>query len=163
MVSSRGFSLLELLLVLALAMLVLSIALARTAGTPVRSAHGELDRLRAMVELASEQAILRGEEIGIGFETDRYRFFERVHAAWLPLDAPRAYRVHSLAPGLSVQLRVEGAPVVLPDELDTPQVVIWSSGELTPFIVTLRGDGQGNELVAGADGSVSLRSGVRGR
>ena len=157
----RGFTLIELLIALAIAALLMSIAVVRSGGATAPSAHAELERVRALVALGSEQAILRGEDLGIAFTATGYRFFERVHAAWQPLHAPRAYRAYTLAAGLSLRLRVEDAAVSLPEHAAAPQVLLWSSGELTPFELILAGNAEQLGLVAAADGALSLRAAVR--
>jgi general secretion pathway protein H len=156
---SRGFTLLELMVALALMVLLAGLVMTGAGGSRGPSAEDELARLRAVVALASEQAVLQGDDLGIGFTADGYRLYRRGPASWRPLAEPRAYRPHRFAGGLSVALGVDGEPVVVPAAAPpAPQVVLWSSGEMTPFELVLGDRGRRQRLAAGADGSLSARS-----
>lgn len=156
----RGFTLLEILIALALAASMLAIVVPHIGGATAPSVQRELDRVRALVALGSEQAIVHGADLGVGFTPDGYRFFQRVQRSWVPLREPRAYRDYRFAPGMSLQLRVEGDVVDIASEVQAPQVVLWSSGELTPFELSVASAGRRQRLIAHADGALSMRPGA---
>src|SRR5262249_5980017 len=99
----------------------------------------ESNRLLALLKYTREQAELRTREFGLLCEESRYRFviFDPRKEQWVAVKADDALRDRELPGGLSLSLVVEGRPVVLtrpPDSKDlTPQVMLFSNGDLTPF------------------------------
>lgn len=99
----------------------------------------EAERLHALTRLAREEAILRGEEIGVRFDTGGYGFLGLDGQRWVSLERDGVFRPRALPPELTLRLEVDGAEVYLEDREGTggnrplPHVVLWSSGEVTPF------------------------------
>ncbi|MBF0470002.1 MAG: GspH/FimT family pseudopilin [Gammaproteobacteria bacterium] len=108
-----------------------------------RRAQQEIKRLRALIEMASDEAIMQGVQLGIEFGRDHYRFLIQEGEAWFPYDLSPLYRQRQLPPPLSLQLVVEGLPLTFPGEEAVtaqevqPQVYLLSSGERTPFELLL--------------------------
>lgn len=140
-VRGRGFSLLELLVVL----VILSI-MAATAVLSLGDFGGddrvdqEARRLLALMQLSSDEALLQGRDVGVYLEEDRYRFmlYSRDSLTWVPLDTDQTFRERILPEGLFFALVVEDQEVVLEptdddDEALEPQIAIFSSGESTVF------------------------------
>uniref|UniRef100_A0A182TS81 Type II secretion system protein H n=1 Tax=Anopheles melas TaxID=34690 RepID=A0A182TS81_9DIPT len=138
---SRGFTLLEVLVV------ILMVGLLASTLTLAQSDHGpehakrEAERLRSLLGLLREDAMLERQELGVRIEPDGYSV-HRLDAdgRWIPASdyrpqqLPDSLRLHlelgEQAPGL-------GAPVPGPG----PQLLVLSSDELTPFSlqIELRG------------------------
>lgn len=130
---SRGFTLLEVLVV------ILMVGLLASTLTLAQSDHGpqhakrEAERLRSLLVLLREDAMLERQELGVRIEPDGYSV-HRLDAdgRWIPASdyrpqqLPDSLRLHlelgEQAPGL-------GAPVPRPG----PQLLVLSSDELTPF------------------------------
>ncbi|WP_165668791.1 type II secretion system minor pseudopilin GspH [Metapseudomonas otitidis] len=130
---ARGFTLLEVLVV------ILMVGLLASTLTLAQSDHGpqhakrEAERLRSLLGLLREDAMLERQELGVRIEPDGYTV-HRLDAdgRWLPASdyrpqqLPDSLRLHlelgEQAPGL-------GAPVPGPG----PQLLVLSSDELTPF------------------------------
>ncbi len=137
---SRGFTLLELLVVLVILAVIAATAVL-SVGT--LGADDEIDRearrLTALLQLAAEESLFQGRDLGIYIEEDRYRFFSysRDSLQWQSLGGDPSFRERNLPEGLVLSLRVEGQDVELtPAENESdiePQVAIFSSGEMTPF------------------------------
>ncbi len=72
--SSRGFSLLELMLVLALIGLVSALAVASLGGDPERAYEAQLERLVVRMSDAESQARRRGWVLGLAWTERGYRF-----------------------------------------------------------------------------------------
>lgn len=172
---AAGFSLLELLVVIVIlaimvGMTVLSLGTLR-AEDP---AETEANRLRALLALVAEEALIQGRDLGVQFFPDGYRFlsWDPDAALWSVIDDEAALRRRTLPEGLRVVLAVEGREVLIDDEESgrnrrqdelLPHVGVFSSGELTPFelfLVTdfiadawlLRGRAHGNvEVLAPED------------
>ncbi|MET0282520.1 MAG: type II secretion system minor pseudopilin GspH [Steroidobacteraceae bacterium] len=152
----RGFTLIEILVVL----LIIGIMIAGAALT-VGVAHGdrdleqERDRLMAMSGYLREQAALQNREYGIRVFQGGYEFlvFEPRSRRWQRDARDDTQRARQLPAGIELTMAVEGRKIILPahearpDEL-TPQVLLYSTGELNLFELTLRrgADGPGVRL-----------------
>jgi general secretion pathway protein H len=154
---SHGFTLIEILVVVViLGVLAAALVLSVAVGGGERQLEREAEQMRALLGYACEQAELSGREIGISLNTAGYRFNREGELR------PR----HWLA-GSSAALTREGHAVEIAVQFpDKPQLLCFSSGELTPFRLDLgladitnryRLDGQ-------PDGTVDLATvAVRGR
>jgi general secretion pathway protein H len=151
----RGFTLLEILVVV----LIIGIMVAGTV-LSVGLAHGdrelnnERDRILGLTDYMREQASLQGREFGIRCFDGGYEFLvNSIDLAsgsiiWQRVPDDRLMRSRKLPQGIELQLAVDGRPVKLPeeevpdDEL-SPQVLLFSTGEMTLFQLTLRRGPQG--------------------
>jgi general secretion pathway protein H len=142
--TERGFSLLELLVVIAIIAIfvgavVLEVGIA--SGTD-HETEREVTRLKNVVDLAREEALLQTRDFGVFFTRSAYRFYVYDHGlqAWgAPLD-DRLLTEHAINARVHLALVVEDRELVLPetfatedDEAPEPQVLVLSSGEITPF------------------------------
>ncbi len=142
-----GFTLLELIVVLVLIGIIFGFAVLSFGGDKMAEAmERETRRLVTLIGLASDEAILRGDEIAIQFTDGKYRFLVLGPGGWgKATDTDRLFGEYRLPPGVELRLDVEGELPELTTAGDgndgkpvsTPQVYILSSGEITPFSVTL--------------------------
>ena len=118
----------------------------------------ERDRLSALIDYVRERAALQTIEYGLRCDSRGYRFvlYDTRAAAWRidPLDD--SLRARTLPAGLEIALTVEDRPIVLPPPADpkgkepldlTPQVMLYSSGELTNFKLRLSRTGTGRSAL----------------
>ncbi len=144
----RGFTLIEILMVVVIigvisAAMLLSVSLTGRD----RELEKESDRLLALVNYAREQAELQTREYGVLFQDDGYEFlaYDPRRDAWRAVFEDDALEVRKLPDGLAVRLSIEARPVVLTRPKDakdkTPQVMIFSNGDLTSFAATLEREG----------------------
>lgn len=171
---AAGFSLLEVLVVVFIVgvlatMFTLSVGV--VGGD--RQLEKEVDRLIAVIDLAREEAVIQGREIGMRFNTAGYQFSAYVEdfvdypdedtpdqSEWVLLDKATLLGPRELPEGLRFELQIDGRDVVLADEVDAvpapptetaeeedpdarpdtfqPQVMIYSSGDMSPFTLELR-------------------------
>jgi general secretion pathway protein H len=148
----RGFSLIELLVVVAIVgVLALAVTLS-IGGSAQRQLLREAERFQALIGQACEQAELSGREIGVIVGAGGYSFRMLGGTEWrdFPEDAP--LRTRPWIDGLRVDLSSEGRHVDLLATRDAaPQLVCFSSGELTPFALTLELGDAPRYRVSGAD------------
>ena len=180
----RGFTLLELLVVvfmIGILVTMFTLAVGVTGGD--RELERETDRLAAVLQLASDEAVMQGREYGLRFYPRRYEFstwFEEIDDAeedpqkrdksrWILLNEDELLASRELNEGLQFELEIEDRKVVLRDETrreadnddeDTadyaPQLFVFSSGDVSPFEVTIRRrfESGGITLAVDEDGTI---------
>lgn len=152
----RGFTLIELLVAITVVAIVLSVTLLSTdLVRSDREVRTEGERLVALLAAAHDDAIFQGREFGLEFLRESYRFveFDPVTSQWAVLPEDDTLKRWDLPDGLELSLRLEGKAVVLEAEPAAlryesgpgaapnryaPHLLIFSSGEMTPFAIEIR-------------------------
>lgn len=144
-----GFTLLEILVVVVIVAILATFAVLSVGS---RALEDRLDlearRLKELIALAADEAVLQGAEVGFFQTPDGYAFLVLKDGAWVPADDTGALRGRALRPPLFLQLWVEGRPVAPAastgeEKPSEPQVLLLSSGEATEFRLELRAAGFG--------------------
>jgi general secretion pathway protein H len=136
--ASRGFSLIEVLVVVAIVGVLALVVTLSVTGSAERQVRREAERFEGLVGQACEQAELGGREIGVVVGDGGYAFRLMSGNDWIDFPGESTLRPRQWLGGLSVALTREGRPVDLGASADaTPQLVCFSSGERTPFALTL--------------------------
>lgn len=146
--AAAGFTLIEILVVVVIigvvtAGMLLSVTL--TGRDP--ELEKESDRLFTLVNYAREQAELQTREFGVMFKDDGYEFltYDVRRGLWRDVFEDDALGARKLPDGLDFKLILDGRPVVLKHPKDatdkTPQLMIFSNGDLSSFVATLERDG----------------------
>jgi general secretion pathway protein H len=148
---SRGFSLIELLVVIVIVGVVMSIAvlsLSLVGGD--REIRDEAQRVISLVEIAQDESLLQGREFGLEIMQGAYRFLELdpLSGQWAEIFGDDTLRMRELPEEIELDLYIEDRRVILkrdPARTDDdeerrsrvesfiPHVLIYSSGEMTPF------------------------------
>jgi general secretion pathway protein H len=181
----RGFSLIELLVVVVIiGILVTMLTLSIGVTGSDRDLEREADRLRALISMASEDALLQGRELGLTFLEDGYEFslLDPDENRWVRLAADPVFKARRFDESVEVTVEIEGRELRLlsgeefndqfdldedDDEEDEdgraddnafrPQIFIFSSGDLSPeFEVRLRREFQNQVLVITAEADTSM-------
>jgi len=145
----RGFTLVEILVVVVIMAVVISLAvLAIGASGRDSQLDEESRRIEGLVGLLHERAVLEGRDFGLRIEPTGYEFvvYEPEHDRWVSLNEEHEFRHRDLPKGVSFELQLDSQTVVL-KPVDTslvgnavppaPQLAIAASGEGTPFRLTL--------------------------
>ncbi len=138
---SAGFTLLEMMVVMVLIGIIFSFAMLSMGGDDVaKMMEQEAHRLETLLALANDEAIVRGEELGVRFADDGYEFLVLALDGWKQPD-DSLLKAYTLPADIRMQLEIEGEQPQDPQAADQegeppPQVLILSSGEMTPFAVT---------------------------
>ena len=153
----HGFTLLELLVVVVIvAILFTYTTLAIRSDSAEDLIKKEAFRLERLIQLALEEAILRGEEYAIEIHLDGYRFLRFTETQWLPLSNDKILGARELPLDMELEMSLEDTEIVIDPasdlkiekklELDDdseeetedkitkaePQIYLLSSGEITP-------------------------------
>ena len=133
-----GFSLIEILVVVViLAVTAVAVTLAIGGAGGERQLERDAERLRALIAYACERAEVSGREIGVGLDRDGYRFVSSSHVDWLP-EKDDELRPRKWSVPADVDLSRGGQRVDIGDDFpEKPQLVCFSSGELTAFVLDL--------------------------
>jgi general secretion pathway protein H len=140
----RGFTLVELLVVLFIIGLVTAVAmLSMSAAGGNRDVTEERDRLVGLVDYLREKAELENREYGLRIYQGGYEFmiYDDRENTWVRLPEERMMRGRRLPPSLETTLAIDGRQVVIPkqDAKDpSPQILLLSSGDLNEFELTVK-------------------------
>ena len=166
--ASAGFTLLELLVVVAIiGLLVQAVALSWRAIGNDQEIEQETGRLRSIIDLLHEEALMQSRDYGLMFTETGYRFyvFDYQTLEWVEAQGDRLLQPHALRPLLSMVLFLDGREVPLDPDFESqdienaePQVMLLSSGEVTPFEIEMSRAGVNGrfDLAVALDGKVTV-------
>lgn len=138
----RGFTLIEILIVIIILGLLATVALFSLGGSTVRRELEQQSReLLLVLQVASERAILDNSEIGVQVENNQVRFLYYVprEQSWEEF-TQRPFKSQEWADTLAIALETESDPPRMPtneENNERPDLVFFSSGETTPFRLSM--------------------------
>ena len=162
--AASGFSLLEILVVLFIIGIVVSVTGLGLGRSARANAMEEAQLLYRVARLAHEEAVLFRKQLGIEFKSEdredslpqysyRWLQYNRDSETWRPFSDNRSgFAARKMQPGLVLELEAEEDAVRLEqkeedlwqeqdadaeEESRWPQLMFLSSGEITPFTITL--------------------------
>src|SRR5476649_2011637 len=113
---SKGFTLVEILVVVVIIAIVVSLAVLSIGVTGRDSQLDEESRrIEGLVGLLHERALLEGRDFGLRIEPTAYEFvvYEPRRDRWMQLDQEREVRHRDLPKGVTFQLQLDSQVVVL--------------------------------------------------
>lgn len=147
----RGFTLLEILVVLVIVGIVVTFAVLSISGKSQEARMASAaDRLQAVFKLASDEAIVRNLQLGLRVQDHSYRFLrlnDQNH--WVTYTNDQPLRPHRVAQDIDLHVFVQGLKADIPGQGsggakasdNAPQAVFLSSGEATPFTLEVHASG----------------------
>ena len=158
-----GFSLIELLVVVSVIGIIVSIALLSLGVLgDDRQLRIEARRIGSLLEVAQDEAVMQGRDFGLEVMLNSYRFveYDPFQLRWTELLTDDIFRFRQLPEDIEFDLLLEDKAVLLendpqemedPDATFAPHILIFSSGDSTPFelriikrsqqeVVILKGD-----------------------
>ena len=135
----RGFTLIEILVVVIIVATMVSIALLSVG---VIGEDNELDterrRLATLIEMAQDDAMMQGREFGIELMSSSYRFveFDPLTRQWAEVPGDELYRLRFLPDGVEFALYIDEKLIPLeedPQKLEDPTEEM-SSSSIKPYI-----------------------------
>ena len=151
--SPRGFTLVEVLVLLLIISIVFGLTIARLPIFGGTDAMTELRRFEMLFSMARNEARLGGKEYGLGPFENTYEFmvYDDEKASWVEAKKPWHRRV--LPGSLTAKIELKNEERGYRANLnDFPPVLILSSGEVTPFQFRLASASGTQELSVFVDG-----------
>jgi general secretion pathway protein H len=148
----RGFTLLELLVVLVIAGLLMGMVAFNAMPSAHQALQNEAQRIALLLQLARDEAIVRNRPIAFEADAERYRFLIRDGGTWQAImqdellrerEFKRAPILLSITPAVAAEtnpLRI----VFGREPVDKPFVLTFSAGDAS---VVVRADGIGHFVV----------------
>jgi general secretion pathway protein H len=153
---SGGFTLIEILVVVAIIVVMVGLAGAQLMRGPADVVREESERLALLLRAVREEAILQGRVYAFGAGRESYRFLRLERNGRLKItSSDELLRPQRLPAGIAIEtLRIEGAGEAAQDG-----VVFLPSGELPAFRIVLKSGGARWSVVGAPDGSIRAQAG----
>jgi general secretion pathway protein H len=142
----RGFTLLELMIVIVVIGVLLGMVSLATGGNPVRQVRQDAAAMVQLIGQLRERAVQEGQEYGLRLSVDGYRVMRLAAGGWEPVAA-----LHRWAESGRPSLLQEGYASHLGADEGAPQLLILSSDETSAFSLTF-GTASSTWLSLSADG-----------
>lgn len=130
----RGFTLVELIVVIVIfGVMVAMSSLALSDRDQEDAIQRDADRLRAVISLLQDEAIIQSREYGVQAFDRGYRFFVMDdEQRWIPISEDKTFRPYTFSDGVTATLSIDGvvSPLSRLDERGFPQVKIPAAGEV---------------------------------
>lgn len=174
----RGFTLIEVLVVVVIVGIISAVVLmSTTLVRDDRELQQEAKRLSSLIALASDEALFQGRDLGLEFMRNSYRFveYDPYLGQWNEIVGDDLLKTRALPESLHLELAIEGRRVQLNeqpaetnnDKTDsintreptyTPHALILSSGELSPFQLSVLRESDRREfaVTVTAEGNVEV-------
>jgi general secretion pathway protein H len=162
-IRQQGFTLLEIMLVIALiAIITTSVGLGVNIENEKEKKVREVQRMHAVINAAAEYAMLNQVELGLLLDDVSYKFLAFDGQKWRPMGGQKIFEPQEFSDGIELKLELEGlewsednllgevswSDEELNDDDEeklTPQIFILSSGDLTPFLISVSIDVEDEE------------------
>ena len=163
---ANGFSLIEILVVLViigifLGATVLSI---NTAGID-RDLEWEAFRVNTLIDVMSEEAIVRNKDFGILFTESSYHFYiyDNIKKIWYMPTDETVLSSHELRNSVTLALSLEDKVIELENSLDlndqeqiSPHIILFSSGLVMPFKLFLNTENSLNRFIVNVNSNSAI-------
>jgi len=156
----QGFTLLELLLVIVIVAIVsAAVVITMNPDNTHRELEKEARRLTQVLRQLADESLFQGQEFGVRFQEEEYAFFiwDRETNQWQSYEQAPVFRTYSLpepfvmvfeAEDISYSLKKKNTPEDSQEsisseepEISPPNAWFLSSGEITPFSISMFSDG----------------------
>ena len=131
---SCGFTLIEMMVVVVIAAIMMGAVTLSFPGTKGEDIiKKEADRFVALINFAQDEAILQSREFALALDKSGYTFYLNDEGSWV--EAEGSFSRNEFPDVIQSALYLESVPIVLGVKNKVkPQVLILSTGEMTPFI-----------------------------
>ena len=128
----RGFTLIEILIVMAIISIVSGVAVLAITSNQNKSIEYFTQQLTHLIQLSEEEAMLRPATLGLAFTPTTFQFFS-YHKNWQPL-TDKNFGEHTIPNNIKIIVTVQNKPVPLDGK---PHLIISTSGDVSPFLILI--------------------------
>ena len=152
----KGFTLIEILIVIVIISIVSGIALLTLSRNQQKQYEYLANSLAHLITLAEEEAMLRPATIGLAFTSSSFQFLTYQNTPkthWQAL-AESPFGLHRFSPTMQLTVKAQDKPVALDGQ---PHIIISASGDITPFTIWIGKQDQlpSYQVIGHADGNVT--------
>jgi general secretion pathway protein H len=149
----EGFTLIEILVVLFIISIVTTVALLSISRNENRQLETFTNELTQMLTLAEEQAMLQPTVMGLAFKSSSLQF-SRYESSWEPWQGASLGK--RKVPD-NIELKLEVANQKIDAANKTPQIIISTNGDVTPFTIYIgkKGAKPRYAVIGDADGQIT--------
>lgn len=159
--SQRGFTLIEILVVIFIIGIVTGVGLLTISHNENREIKTFATELTQMVSMAEEQAMLQPQVMGVSIDRLAVSFSclkkDRTSekSTWLPVN-DHVLSHYKIPENIEVSLQMDGKLVKLDSGSKIPQIIFSTNGDVTPFVMYVgkRGHKPQYAISTDADGGV---------
>ncbi|MFT7128829.1 MAG: general secretion pathway protein H [Gammaproteobacteria bacterium] len=148
--NTHGFTLIELMVTLVIIGVIVGMASLSIYQNPAKDMEREAARLQMILRLVADEAILQGAEFALSFPKGAYQFLalNNEDHSW-SLMKGKEYAKYTLPEHITLSFEIDGKSVdkevakqsqklqnTNEEQKNHPSLLLLSSGEITPFIIT---------------------------
>ncbi len=154
-IRQQGMTLIEILVVMIIIAIMSTLMLISVGGRDSNwKLSEEARRLMALTTLQCEQSLLESREYAWTLTSNGYQFLEYTGVEWRR-SSSRFLEPRNLPASIVPLLEMNQQPV-LPAEAEVPHVICFSSGEMTPFSLTLDSGSSSVRVIGLVNGDLAL-------
>jgi general secretion pathway protein H len=154
-VEHKGFTLMELLIVIVIISIVSSVALMTLSYNSTKNIESFAHQLMQVVTLAEHEAMLRPATLGVAFTKNSYQFYDYDLSSKWQLLHDNDLKKYSIPQNIQITLQINHEEVALNGK---PVVIISQSSDITPFVILLseRGKSPCYQVIGNANGALTV-------
>ena len=141
----QGFTLIEIMVVVVMAAILMGAVMMSFPQTDKALLKENASRFSALLSLAQDESILQSRDMALAINENGYGYFRHESGEWT-VYSEGSFVARELMGNISSDLFLEGVAIKLKGKAKAkPQIIISTSGEVTPFRYLL-GDPEGDNI-----------------
>lgn len=158
--SARGFTLIEILVVIFIMSIVTSVAVLTISRNENRQLESFAKEIQQKIRLMEEEAMLKPSVLGLAIRDNAFQFSTYQKSSWLLTENER--RVDDSIPhNIELSLEISGKKIPLQsdnNEKHFPHIVISTNGDITPFTIYVARKGKSPRYIVKGDANGNITS-----